>query len=103
MGYRTGWYDPGIEAQADRRDAYFSDDEWEPGDYTEEIDEAIGRENDQAGVFVHVEHRDQERDANESGRYPASVVERWIAAMPRGGTASLASWTSALRLVVSAL
>ena len=75
MGYRTGWYDPDIEAQADRRDAYFSDDEWEPEDYTEEIDEAIGRENDQAGVFVHVEHRDQERDASESGRYPASIVE----------------------------
>ncbi|KAL1666240.1 hypothetical protein GGF50DRAFT_51019, partial [Schizophyllum commune] len=46
---------------------------WNEKDYTEEMDEAIGRENDQAGVFIHVEHRDSPRD--EFGQHPNSVVE----------------------------
>ncbi|KAI4517655.1 hypothetical protein K525DRAFT_273412 [Schizophyllum commune Loenen D] len=48
-------------------------EEWDEEDYTEEMDEAIGRENDQAGVFIHVEHRDSPRD--EFGQHPTSVVE----------------------------
>ncbi|KAL1706275.1 hypothetical protein EV121DRAFT_278899 [Schizophyllum commune] len=78
LGHRTGWIDPDIDAQLGRRETYFERlgipyEEWDEEDYTEEMDEAIGRENDQAGVFIHVEHRDSPRD--EFGQHPTSVVE----------------------------
>ena len=78
LGHRTGWIDQDIDAQLGRRETYFERlgipyAEWNEEDYTEEMDEAIGRENDQAGVFIHVEHRDSPRD--ELGKHPTSVVE----------------------------
>ncbi|KAI5899109.1 uncharacterized protein SCHCODRAFT_02682159 [Schizophyllum commune H4-8] len=78
LGHRTGWIDPDIDAQLGRRETYFERlgipyEEWNEEDYTEEMDEAIGRENDQAGVFIHVEHRNSARD--EDGQYDISVVE----------------------------